>query len=245
MTTTKRLAVLVGTSCLLALGACDRNEVAPADDNEQLRKGELPAEVAVRERIAQDDKAAVIQERREQATEERVEARTEARTEARAEARAEATDMAPARRAEAELDTVGNAKLDVIATFEEKSDGVAVLVRVEDAKPGTRSVRIYDRADCDDLEDEPLGKPFASSNKQGDLGSVTIGASGKGTLETKAFNTSLKPDDRESLLGKTIVVQERNASSAKGSGDAIACGVIRMDTELADKAGRMTDPITR
>jgi Cu/Zn superoxide dismutase len=116
-----------------------------------------------------------------------------------------------------------------------------VVLRVEDAKPGTRSVRIYDRADCEDLDERSLGAPLNGTNRQGDLGSVTIGPSGKGTLETKAFNASLKPDDKASLLGKAIVVQERDGTSPKSDGAPIACGVIKMD-ELADKAGRMTAP---
>lgn len=223
--TQRALIVLV----LVLAGACDRNEIDPAENSEALRTRELPAEVSVREKIAQDEGQAS----RDQSAGPTV--ATRIAPDEGAEARE------PARRAEAALDGVGKAELEARATFEESADGVAVRVNVSDAKPGTRSVRIYERADCDDLDDAPLGKPFASSNKHGDLGSVTIGASGKGTLETKAFNTSLKPDDRASLLGKTIVVQERAAGSPKAAGGALACGVIRGDAPLADKAGRMVE----
>jgi Cu/Zn superoxide dismutase len=240
--TTKPIAVVLGISCVLALGACDRDDIDPAENSADLRTRELPAEVAVRERVAAEERA----ERGEP---------SEAKTPT--EPQAEATDQRPARapstlttaaesatprRAQVELDTVGKAELDVKASFVEQPDGVAVIVNVEDAKPGTRSVRIFDRESCDDLE-KGLGRPLDSVIKDGSLGSVTIGQSGKGTLETKAPSSTLKPDDRASLLGKAIVVQERSdGDSAKAAGDALACGVIRMDTGLADKAGRMTAP---
>ena len=228
----KRFALLLTTSCALSISGCDRSEGDSASDSVALPTRELPAEITVRARPSEAEGRPT-------------EAQLEAPAALAAKQAREAAAAAPIRRAEANLDAVGKADLDALATFEETSDGVEVRVRVAGAKPGTRSVRIYDRADCDDLEDEPLGNPLASSNKQGDLGSVTIGAAGKGTLETKAFNTSLKPDDRGSLLGKTIVVQERDAQTAKLSGEPIACGVIRVDEQLADKAGRMMEPGAR
>jgi len=228
----KQIAIL-GASCALSFIACDRQDIDPATDSKDLRTRELPATITVRERQAQEhalEDHAKKAEREDVGASARVAINTNDTVNA---------NIAP-RRAEASLGTVGDAKLDALATFEETKDGVAIRVRVEDAQPGTRSVRIYDRVDCDDLENEPLGQPFASSNKQGALGSVTIGASGKGTLDSKAFNSTLKPNDDASLLGKTIVVQERAGASAKAAGDPIACGVIQPDQGLADKAGRMT-----
>lgn len=232
--TSKRWALLLSASIAVSMVACDRDD-KPVGESADLDRAEAPAEAELRE------------QRAERATAEIDEPKGEAQREVRqveAEPRAVPTDpLLTARRAEADFDTVGDAKLEAEATLQETQDGVVVTVRVEDAKPGTRSVRIYDRADCDDLTMKSLGKPLTGSNKQGDLGSVTIGPSGKGTLESKAFNASLKPDDQASILGKTIVVQERNGSSPKSDGDPIACGVIKEEPKLADKAGRMAEPI--
>lgn len=239
--TTKQIAFLIGTGCVLALAGCDHQDIEPAENSDQLRKRELPAEVSVRERVSAEERAeqGVAPSKPEDPS-----------LVAQAANRADTTDTNAVvpdnptpRRAKAQLDTIGDAKLDAKAVFEEREDGVAVLINVADAKPGTRSVRIYDRESCDDIEEKGLGKPLEAAVKHGNLGSVTIGESGSGTLESKAPSSNLKADDRGSLLGKTIVVQEKsNASSPKAAGDAIACGVIRMDEGLADKAGRMTQP---
>jgi Cu/Zn superoxide dismutase len=237
----KRWALLLSASIAVSIAACDRDD-KPADESADLDTE--TREPAVRE-------PAVKAEAREERAEAEVDqVRAAPQPERRAESETETAPRAvptdqllTARRAEAELDTVGNAELEAEATLHETKDGVEVVVRVEDAKPGTRSVRIYDRADCDDLSQKTLGQPLTGSNKHGDLGSVTIGPSGKGTLESKAFNASLKPDDRASLLGKTIVVQERDGISPKSDGDPIACGVIKEEAKLADKAGRMAEPL--
>jgi Cu/Zn superoxide dismutase len=235
--TTKPIAVLLGISCVFALSACNRDDIEPTQNSEDLRTRQLPAEVTVRDRVAAEERAeqgAALPNAAKAAAqqkEERIEPST-----------AVVPANATPRRAEADLDSVGKAELDVDATFVEQADGVAVVVKVEDAKPGTRSVRIYDRESCDDLE-KGLGKPLDATIKDGNLGTVTIGADGTGTLSAKAPSSTLKSDDRASLLGKAIVVQERSdGDSPKAAGDAIACGVIRLNEGLADKAGRMAPP---
>lgn len=215
-----RSTLLLCASCALALAACDRDEDAMDEEGISRTRRDVPAQISVREPSPSERERGLSAAPRPVPTEQ----------------------VLTARRAEADFDAVGDAKLEVEAKLEETSDGVEVVIHVADAKPGTRSVRIYDRADCEDLDEKPLGEPLAGSNKQGDLGSVTIGPSGKGTLESKAFNTSLKPDDRASLLGKTIVVQERDGTSPKSDGDPIACAVIKTEAKLADKAGRMAEP---
>jgi Cu/Zn superoxide dismutase len=240
--TTKRIAFLTGACCVVALSACNRDDMMqPPVESDELRKRELPAEVSVRERTQAEERA---EERAEQGDPQPEGARPQdPRAQDTTATNVVAANPTP-RRAEAELDTVKGAKLEAKAVLEERPDGVAVLINVADAKPGTRSVRIYDRESCDDLEKKGLGKPLDSAIKHGNLGSVTIDQSGKGTLEAKAPTSTLKPDDRASLLGKTIVVQERSDDdSPKAAGDALACGVIRLDEGLADKAGRMTEPV--
>jgi Cu/Zn superoxide dismutase len=241
MTTKPPFALVVVMSCVFAVSACDRDDMELAQNSEDLRTRQLPADVTVRERLAAEERAeqgaALPSEKQAVAKEERIEG-TPSTT---ATANAMPANATP-RRAAADLDTVGKADLDAQATFVERADGVSVVVNVEDAKPGMRSVRIYDRESCDDLE-KGLGKPLDSAIKDGNLGTVTIGPSGKGTLEAKAPSTTLKADDRASLLGKAIVVQEHSdGDSPKAAGAAIACGVIRLDEGLADKAGRMTPP---
>ena len=240
--TTKQIAFLIGTGCVFALAGCNRDEIEPAENSADLRQRELPAEISVRERNAAEERA-------EQGV-----VRTQPEKPAMI-ARADTSDTTGAqavvptdptlRRAAADLETVGDAELDAKAVLEERADGVAVTVSVEDAKPGKRSVRIYERESCDDIAKKGLGKPLDAAIKHGNLGSVTIDEDGNGTLEVKAPSTTLKPDDSaSSLLGKTIVVQAKSdGDSPKAAGEAIACGVIRLNEGLADKAGRMTDPV--
>jgi Cu/Zn superoxide dismutase len=227
---TTRIAFLTSACCVLALSACSREDTEASD--ELLRKGELPAEVSIRERVAAEERAehqGVVAAKPESTPTEAT--KMEATRVQDTTNNAVAAAIPTLRRAEADMDTVKGAELDAKAIFEERADGVAVLVNVEDAKPGTRSVRIYDRESCDDLE-KGLGKPLEAV-KHGNLGSVTIDKDGNGTLQAKAPRSTLKRDDQASLLGKTIVVQEHgDGDSPKAAGDAIACGVIRLDDSV-------------
>jgi Cu/Zn superoxide dismutase len=245
--TSKRIAFLSSACCVLALSACNRDDIEPAGNSDDLRKRELPAEVAVRERVKDEERAERVEGAPDSVAAKDETTRNEAAAKGAAAKDEDTVDtnVAPAnptlRRARAELDIVKGGELDAKAVFEERSDGVAVVVSLEDAKPGTRSIRIYDRESCDDIEKKELGKPLATI-KDGDLGTIRIGPSGKGTLEATAPSATLKPDDRASLLGKAIVVQEHSDADSRKAGDAIACGVIELNQGLADKAGRMTEP---
>ncbi len=154
-------------------------------------------------------------------------------------AEADATP-APARAAEAELATTKGVDFEGEASFQEVPEGVRVVLKLDGAKPGKRGVHVHERGDCSDISAKSMGEHFAPAGKHhglphsperhlGDLGNITIGPDGKGTLEYTVAKATLEPNGRESFLGKAIVVhasEDVGTEPSGASGEPVACGVI-------------------
>jgi Cu-Zn family superoxide dismutase len=162
-----------------------------------------------------------------------------------AEAPHDAKRDATARRAIADLDTTPATKLQAAASFEETSEGVKVVLQVQNAKPGKQAVHVHELGDCSDIAGKSMGEHFAPDYQQhalpgteqrhiGDLGNIEIDRDGKGTLEITAKRATLKPREPTSFLGKALVVHEgedKGTGPAGDSGTPVACGVIELPEE--------------
>jgi Cu-Zn family superoxide dismutase len=63
----------------------------------------------------------------------------------------------------------------------------------------------------------------------GDLGNLTIGKDGKGSLDITIPGANLKPGDTNSFAGKAIIVHAKKDDGGQpvgNAGDRIGCGVI-------------------
>jgi Cu-Zn family superoxide dismutase len=74
------------------------------------------------------------------------------------------------------------------------------------------------------------GKGSAEPERHlGDLGNVSIDAQGRGTAEILMPNTTLRPGQPNSVVGRSVVLHRANDDGlihADQSGVAIACGII-------------------
>jgi Cu-Zn family superoxide dismutase len=155
-----------------------------------------------------------------------------------------ASSSSEARKAEAELKTVEGVSLDGEATLREVGNGVQITLKVEDAKPGKRGVHIHERGDCSNIAGKSMGEHF-SPDKQtshglptqrehhfGDLGNISVAGTGKGQLDIIVPGANLLQSDTRSLLGKAVVIHEREdvgAGPTGESGSPIACAIIIAD----------------
>lgn len=147
-------------------------------------------------------------------------------------------------RAELELQAAEGVQVAGRATFTPEPDGVLIMLDIDAAPPGNKGVHVHEKGDCSDIKGGSMGSHFAPEGNEhalpsegntrhlGDLGNITIDSSGKGRLEIKLMNANLRVGDPNSLLGRSLVVHsgEDNGKAqqpAGGSGDPMACGVIR------------------
>jgi len=127
------------------------------------------------------------------------------------------------------------------ATLTETPEGVKVALALEGLPPGEHGAHVHEKGDCSAPDGasagghfNPAGNPHAlptgNPRHLGDLGNVTIGADGKGTLEIVATGANLKDGDPNSFAGRAIIVHEKQDDGGQPTGNAggrIGCAEIK------------------
>jgi Cu-Zn family superoxide dismutase len=128
------------------------------------------------------------------------------------------------------------------ARFASAPSGLAVHVEVQGVAPGEHGVHIHEKGDCSDPKATSAGGHFnpnagahhggpdTTPRHGGDLGNMTVGPNGAGTLDVVVPDLSV--DGAENgVVGRSIVVHEKaddlKTDPAGNSGARIACGTIR------------------
>src|SRR5690606_27773785 len=149
--------------------------------------------------------------------------------------------------AQAELEpTEGNVARGMVEFSPAENGGLEIVARVEGIPPGTYGIHIHEVGDCSASDassagdhfspsDDPHGGPYDPAHERhaGDLGNITVDASGEGR---KALTVDeLRLDGEYGVVGKAVIVHDGEddlTSQPSGeSGDPVACGVI-------ERAGR-------
>ena len=154
------------------------------------------------------------------------------------------TEEAPAesgKTLEVALQAKSGSTLSGAATLSETPEGVKVVLSVENAAPGEHGAHVHQNGDCSAPDGSSAGDHFNPSSHPhalptseqrhlGDLGNITVGEDGKGTIEIVAAGASLKEGEPSSFLGRAIIVHEKQDDGGQPSGNAggrIGCGVIQ------------------
>lgn len=130
------------------------------------------------------------------------------------------------------------------ATLTETSQGVKIVMTIENLPPGVHAFHIHAKGTCTAPDFmsagdhfNPFGKPHGLKNPAGphagDLPDITVGPDGKAKVEVVANLVTLKPGEKNSLFqpgGTSLVIHtgpDDNMSDPAGNaGSRIACGVI-------------------
>lgn len=139
------------------------------------------------------------------------------------------------------LQAKSNSKLAGKATLSESSEGVKVVLALENVSPGDHGAHVHEKGDCSAPDaasagghfnpgSHPHALPTGSPRHLGDLGNITIGKDGKGTLEIVAAGANLKDSDPSSFMGRSIIVHEKKDDGGQPTGNAggrIGCAEIK------------------
>ncbi|MFO0586855.1 MAG: superoxide dismutase family protein [Polyangiaceae bacterium] len=140
------------------------------------------------------------------------------------------------------LDSKSGSKTTGTATFTTDASGkVTLKIDLKNAPPGVHGVHIHDVGDCSSTDAESAG-PHWNPNKDthgkmgrghhmGDIGNITVGADGTGTLTIASDQWTLGAGGMNDVSGHAVVVHLKADDFATqpsgGSGSRIACGVIK------------------
>jgi Cu-Zn family superoxide dismutase len=157
------------------------------------------------------------------------------------EAAAPAAEPAAPKTVEVPIQAKSGSKLTGKAMLTETSDGVKVTLAVENVSPGDHGAHIHEKGDCSAADgasagghfnpgSHPHALPAGNPRHLGDLGNITVGKDGKGTLEIVAAGANLKAGDTNSFLGKAVIVHEKKDDGGQPTGNAggrIGCAEIK------------------
>lgn len=158
-------------------------------------------------------------------------------------AAAEAAAPAPVapKSIEVPLEAKSGSKLVGKAVLTETEGGVHIVLTVEGISAGDHGAHVHDKGDCSAADGSSAGGHFnpqthdhglpgAPKRHLGDLGNITIGKDGKGTLDITAPGANLKASDVASFVGRAIIVHAKKDDGGQptgNAGDRIGCGVIK------------------
>jgi len=105
---------------------------------------------------------------------------------------------------------------------------------------GEHGAHVHEKGDCSSPDGKSAGGHYNPQNKDhglpgadkrhlGDLGNITIGKDGKGSLDITAPGANLKDNDPMSFVGRAIIVHAKKDDGGQpvgNAGDRIGCGVI-------------------
>lgn len=153
----------------------------------------------------------------------------------------EAPKAAEPRMLQVKIEPKSGSKLSGSASLMEVEGGVKVTLSVEGVTPGgDHGAHIHEKGDCSSPDGKSAGGHFNPSGNDhalpttpkrhlGDLGNLTIGKDGKGSLEITIPGANLKAGDANSFAGKAVIVHAKKDDGGQpvgNAGDRIGCGVI-------------------
>jgi Cu-Zn family superoxide dismutase len=158
-----------------------------------------------------------------------------------AEQQPPAGTSAAAKTVDVAFQSKSGSKLTGSATLTETPEGVKVALAVDNVAPGDHGAHVHEKGDCSSPDGESAGGhfnpsaqphalPSQSPRHLGDLGNITVGSDGKGTLEIVAADANLEDGDPSSFLGRAIIIHEKKDDGGQPTGNAggrIGCAEIK------------------
>jgi Cu-Zn family superoxide dismutase len=157
-----------------------------------------------------------------------------------------AAGCAEEKTASANLESRSGSTVTGTATFTEGDEKVTVKLDVAGATPGKHGVHIHENGDCSAPDATSAGghwnpsgvnhgAPEASPHHAGDMGNITVGADGKGTLTLSSEDWQLGTGAANDVVGKAVIIHaaedDLTTQPTGNSGGRVACGVIAIQQD--------------
>jgi Cu-Zn family superoxide dismutase len=129
------------------------------------------------------------------------------------------------------------------AKFTDEGNGrVRFELTVENISPGEHAVHLHEKGDCSAADAssagghwnptmKPHGKRGDGPCHKGDVGNMTVGEDGKGTLDVTVDGWSIGGPDSTNVVGKAVIVHEKaddfTTQPTGNAGGRLSCGVIK------------------
>ncbi|UII19744.1 superoxide dismutase family protein [Fulvivirga ligni] len=154
------------------------------------------------------------------------------------------SDMEEMKTATAEISAKSGSELAGTAKFTQTENGVEFEIMLENATPGEHAVHIHETGDCSAPDGKSAGghwnptgvehgKRGSGQFHKGDIGNITIGEDGTGTLTITAEDWTIGGADDSNVVGHAIIVHagpdDFTSQPAGAAGDRIGCALINAD----------------
>ncbi|MBL3658365.1 superoxide dismutase family protein [Fulvivirga sediminis] len=146
--------------------------------------------------------------------------------------------------ATAMIEAKSDSEITGTATFTETPDGIAFEINVENAEPGEHAVHIHEKGDCSAADGKSAGghwnptgvdhgKRGSETFHKGDIGNMTVGEDGKGSLSIVAEDWTIGGEIDSNVVGKAVIIHagadDFTSQPSGAAGARIGCGVINAD----------------
>jgi len=148
--------------------------------------------------------------------------------------------------AKATLEAASGSQVKGEAKFTTDGEGtVRFELTAENLTPGEHAVHLHEKGDCSAADASSAGghwnptmKPHGKRGSgtafhKGDIGNMTVGNDGKGTLNLTIEGWSIGGADSTNVVGKSVIIHEKaddfTSQPSGNAGGRISCGVIKED----------------
>ena len=146
----------------------------------------------------------------------------------------------PAAKATAGIEARSGSSLSGTADFVQHGGKLMITVSLKGAPPGPHAVHIHEKGDCSAPDASSAGPHFnpgghqhgapdAAQHHAGDLGNITIGEDGTGTLMIHSEDLAMAGEPN-GVVGRAIIVHDKPddfvTQPTGNAGGRIGCGVI-------------------
>lgn len=161
------------------------------------------------------------------------------------EGQTEQEESAKAPTAKATIKPCSDSKVSGEATFKEENGAVVFELTVQDLTPGEHAVHLHEKGDCSAADGSSAGghwnptmKPHGkrgegSAFHKGDIGNMSVGEDGKGTMRLTVQGWSVGGADSTNVIGKSVIIHaaadDFTSQPAGNAGPRVGCGEIQGD----------------
>ena len=149
----------------------------------------------------------------------------------------------PSQQAIAILGSASGSSLTGTATFTQNGETITLIVEIQNVSPGLHAVHIHEKGDCSALDGTSAGGHWNPTNVAhgkwgegefhlGDIGNITVGEDGTGTIELTTNLWEMGTGSDLDIVGTGIIVHaDADDFTSQPSGNAgarIGCGAIQL-----------------